>query len=150
MPTETRCPHIPFSLKFYQPEHSIYDRNASSTDHGQQIPFLDTMLIIDNNRKSTDTNKYLSFNSHNLIQSKRAVVESLFDRAKNIPTTISYQKSEHERIITDLTLNGYPTKFITQASQPKYFIRFHMYYLRERGIRANKASVIQCSRTNSI
>ncbi len=95
----------------------------SSTDHGQQIPFLDTMLIIDNNRcveidvfrKSTDTNKYLSFNSHNLIQSKRAVVESLFDRAKNIPSTISYQKSEHERIITDLTLNGYPTKLITQA-----------------------------------
>ena len=49
----------------------------SPTEHGQQISFLDTVLIIENRsveidvyRKSTHTNKYLLFSSHNPIQIK--------------------------------------------------------------------------------
>ena len=91
-----------------------------STECGQQIPFLDTMLTIDNNRnvkidvyrKSTHTNKYLSFSSHNPNQSKRAV-----DRAKNIPSTISGQRNEQERVMKDLALNSYSSKFIQQTVQ---------------------------------
>ena len=97
----------------------------SSTKCGQQIPFLDTMLTIDNHchvkidvyRKSTHTNKYLSFSSHNPNQSKRAVVKSLLDRAKNIPSTISGQRNEQERVVKDLALNGYSSKFIQQTFQ---------------------------------
>jgi hypothetical protein len=83
----------------------------SLTEHGQQIPFLDTILTIDNDRnvevdvyrKSTHTNRYLSFSSGNPKQSKRAVVKSLLDRAKNIPSTISNQRNEQERVMKDLT-----------------------------------------------
>ena len=97
----------------------------SSTKCGQQIPFLDTMLTIDNHRhvkidvyrKSTHTNKYLSFSSHNPNQSKRAVVKSLLDRAKSIPSTISGQRNEQERVVKDLALNGYSSKFIQQTFQ---------------------------------
>ena len=97
----------------------------SPTEHGQKISFLDTMLIIDENRsveidvyrKSTHTNKYLLFSSHNPIQSKRAVVRSLFDPAKSIPSTISYQRNEQERVMKDLAPNGCPSKFIQQISQ---------------------------------
>ena len=51
-------------------------------------------------------------------QSKRAVVKSLLDRAKNIPSTISNQRNEQERVMKDLALNGYSSKFIQQTSQP--------------------------------
>ena len=51
--------------------------------------------------------------SHNPNQSKRAVVKSLLDRAKNIPSTISNQRNEQERVMKDLALNGYSSKFIS-------------------------------------
>ena len=54
--------------------------------------------------------------NHNPIQSNRAVVKSLFDRTKSIPSTISYQRNEQERVMKDLELNGYPSKFIEQIS----------------------------------
>ena len=74
-------------------------------------------MEIDVYRKSTHTNKYLLFSSHNPIQSKRAFVRNLFDRAKSIPSTISYQRNEQKRVMEDLALNGYPSKFIQQTSQ---------------------------------
>ena len=72
---------------------------------------------VDVYRKSTHTNKYLSFSSHNPNQSKRAVVKSLLGRAKNIPSTISGQRNEQERVVKDLALNGYSSKFIQQTVQ---------------------------------
>ena len=102
-------------------QHSQHNDNIQftiemplSTEYGQQIPFLDTMLTIDHNRnvkidvclKSTHTNKYLSFSSHNSNQSKRAVIRSLLDLAKNIPSRISDQRNEQERVMKDLPLNG--------------------------------------------
>ena len=75
-------------------------------------------MEVDLYRKSTHTNKYLSFSSHNPNQSKQAVVKSLLDRAKNIPSTISNQRNEQERVIKGLALNGYSSKFIQQTSQP--------------------------------
>ena len=99
----------------------------SSTESGQQIPLFRyrDYLTIDNNRnvkidvyrKSTHTNKYLSFSSHNPNQSKRAVVKSLLDRAKNIPSTMSDQRNEQERAVKDLTLNGYSSRFIQHTVQ---------------------------------
>jgi hypothetical protein len=69
-------------------------------------------------RVLTQTNIYHSFSSHNPNQSKQAVVKSLLDCAKNIPSTISNQRNEQERVMKDLALNGYSSKFIQQTSQP--------------------------------
>ena len=41
---------------------------------------------VDVYRKATHTSKYLDFHSHNPAQSKRAVVKTLMDRAKCIPS----------------------------------------------------------------
>ena len=49
---------------------------------------------------------------------KRAVVESLTDRAEKIPTTKSDPNKEKRRIST-LQSNGYPKRFILNASKPK-------------------------------
>ena len=38
--------------------------------------------------------------------------------AKNIPSTISNQRNEQERVMKDLALYGYSSKFIQQTSQP--------------------------------
>ena len=43
----------------------------------------------------------------------------ILDRAKNrIPSTISNKRNEQERVMKDLALNGYSSKFIQQTSQP--------------------------------
>ena len=64
------------------------------------ISFLDTEVVVRPcgnvvvavHRKSTHTDKYLSFNSHNPKQHKATVVKTLFDRADKIPNTISKGK----------------------------------------------------------
>ena len=50
---------------------------------------------------------------------KRAVVKSLMDRAERIPTTKSDQSKEKQRVISTLQSNGYPKRFILDASKPK-------------------------------
>ena len=73
----------------------------STSQQGMSISFLDTNITIfddgslgvDVHRKNTHTNKYLSFCSHNPVQSKRNVVETLIDRADTIPSTDNRKKT---------------------------------------------------------
>ena len=50
---------------------------------------------------------------------KRAVVKSLMDRAAKLPSTKSDQIKEKQRLISTLQSNGYPKRFILDASKPK-------------------------------
>ena len=50
---------------------------------------------------------------------KRAVVKSLMDRAERIPSTKSDRNKEKQRIMSTLQSNGYPKRFILNASKPK-------------------------------
>ena len=70
-------------------------------------------------RKVTHTNKYLSFDSHSPVQSKRAVVKTLMDRAKCLPSSSEQQRNEEQRVISDLKANGYPVKFIEKTCERK-------------------------------
>jgi len=56
----------------------------------------------------THTNKYLDFESYNPAQSKRAVVKTLMDRAKYLPSTSERKQSQKQQLISDLKNNGYP------------------------------------------
>ena len=70
-------------------------------------------------RKPIHTDRYLSYFSHHPNMHKRAVVKSLADRAEKIPTTKSDRNREKQRIISTLQSNGYPKRFIVNASKPK-------------------------------
>ena len=48
-------------------------------------------------RKPTHTERYLSFDSHHPTAHKRAVVKSLTDRAKAIPSSVDQQSKEMKR-----------------------------------------------------
>ena len=94
----------------------------------KSIAFLDTTNSTVNEdgkvevgvyRNATLTSKYLDFHSHSPAQSKRAVVKTLLDRAKCIPSTTARRRSEERRVINDLKANGYPENFIKSVDQSK-------------------------------
>ena len=69
--------------------HKIEERKENNC-----ISFLDTVttrvhdrIQVSVYRKPTHTDKYLDFNSHHPAQHKRSVVNTLLDRAKNMPST---------------------------------------------------------------
>ena len=84
------------------------------------IAFLDTMTTRNPDgtmktsvyRKATHTDKYLQFNSHHPSQHKRSVARTLFDRAKNIPSTDADKLSEVQHVVDALKINGYTDQFI--------------------------------------
>ena len=92
----------------------------TSTPSGESIALLDTKCTVrpegtvnvNVHRKATHTNKYLSFQSHSPAQSKRAVVKTLMDRAKSLPSTESDRRAEKDRVARDLQANGYTKRFI--------------------------------------
>ena len=94
----------------------------STSEQGHAISFPDTNITftdngdieVDVHRKSTHTNKYMSFHSHNSIQSERNVVKTLIDRA-GVPSTDDRKQLEENRIIQELKLNDYPEKFISDT-----------------------------------
>ena len=65
-------------------------------------------------RKSTYTNKYLAFESHSPVQSKRAMIKTVMDRAKYHPST-SERKQTEKQVISDLKVNEYPRSFIQRC-----------------------------------
>ena len=65
-------------------------------------------------RKSTDTEKYLPFDSQNPEQHKAAVVRTLYHRA-NIPTTTQGKEIEKENVRRALHTNGYTSAFTNKA-----------------------------------
>ena len=85
-----------------------------------RIPFLDTLVTRKPNgeiftsvyRKPTHTDRYLNFNSHHPTNAKRAVVHSLMDRAKNIPSTSADKEGEIKHVENALVQNGFSKKFI--------------------------------------
>jgi hypothetical protein len=63
-------------------------------------------------RKSSHTDKYLLYKSHSHVNDKKAVVKTLLDRAKTIPTNSALQAQETENVIETLKLNGYQKRLI--------------------------------------
>ena len=96
-------------------------------ENESKIAFLDTMvhhqedgkLITTVYPKPTHTDRYLSYLLHHPSMHKRAVVKSLMDRAERIPSTKSDRNKEKQRIMSTLQSNGYPKRFILNASKPK-------------------------------
>ena len=78
------------------------------TEDGINISFLDTQTTVSLNgevvvavhRKSTDTEKYLPFDSHNPEQHKAAVVRTLYHRA-NIPIPLRREKKSKRKMFVE-------------------------------------------------
>ena len=93
------------------------------SEDGISISILDTQTTVSPNgevvvavhRKSTDTEKYLPFDSHNPEQHKAAVVRTLCHRANIIPTTTQGKEIEKENVRRALHTNGYTSAFINKA-----------------------------------
>ena len=93
----------------------------------QEIAFLDVSLCRQDNgqlvnkvhRKPTDTKSYLAFELHHPIAHEKAVVNSLTNRANNIPTTSDYRSKELKQVTSALLANGYQKWFIIDSSKPK-------------------------------
>ena len=66
-------------------------------------------------RKNTHTDKYLPFESHSHKNDKKAVIKTLLDRAKTIPSTSTLQTEEIHNVLRALELNGYKTSFIKEV-----------------------------------
>ena len=93
----------------------------------RKISFLDVTVCRQDNgrlstkvyRKPTHTERYLSFHSHHPVAHKRAVVKSLTDRAKTIPSSSDQQSKEMKHVTAALVANGYPKRFVIDVGKPK-------------------------------
>ncbi len=91
------------------------------------LPFLDTLNVVSINgsietsvyRKKTHTDRYLDFDSHHPICHKRGVVRALQSRADMVSSTERTKELEHQRIVSTLKENGYPTKLIKSTKRQK-------------------------------
>ncbi len=68
-------------------------------------------------RKTTHTDKYISFDSHHLLQHKNAVAKALFNRAGKICSTNEDRVEENLHVKTALKENGNPIHFIKRIKQ---------------------------------
>ena len=73
--------------------------------------FPDGQVEVEVYRKTTHTDKYLSFNSHHPMQHKRSVVSTLMRRANAVPSNQSLKTQEQKlmHIQESLQTNGYST-----------------------------------------
>ena len=93
----------------------------------RKISFLDVTVCRQDNgrlstkvyRKPTHTERYLSFHSHHPVAHKRAVVKSLIDRAKFIPSSSEQRSKEMKHVTAALVANGYPKRFVIDVGKPK-------------------------------
>ena len=89
-----------------------------------QIPFLDVLLKRRQDgtlqrsvyHKPTSSGQYLHFESSSPIEHKRALVKTLFHRARRICTSDTIDQTE-ENIKKDLASNSYPAEFIAYHSR---------------------------------
>ena len=82
-------------------------------ERGATTVFLDISCTeVTMHRKATHANKYLAFDSHSSAQHKRAVVQTLMNRAANLPSTEQGKIDEKETVWKDLQINGYTPQFI--------------------------------------
>ena len=63
-------------------------------------------------RKPTHTDRYLGYNSHHPSQHRRSVVNTLLQRAQEIPSTNAGRSRERRHVIKVLRDNNYPLRFI--------------------------------------
>ena len=61
----------------------------------------------------------LELQLHSPAQDKRAVVNTLMDRAKCTALTTAQRQSEKRRVINDFKASGYPKNFITSVWSTK-------------------------------
>lgn len=98
-----------------------YDPNLQFTmeiENNKQIPFLDLLLINDNNKIITNwyqkpiaTNRFLNFFSHNPVHQKIGIVYNLVDRAILLADE-RFHTSNLEKIKIILNNNNYPADFV--------------------------------------
>ncbi|XP_078353280.1 uncharacterized protein LOC144638052 [Oculina patagonica] len=88
-------------------------------EEDNRLSFLDTTtsrvrghVQVNMYRKPTHMDKYLDYNSHHPSQHKRSVVNTLLNRAKQIPTTNAERARERKHVIKVLKDNNYPLRFI--------------------------------------
>ena len=100
-------------------------RVTSEIESDGSIPFLDILISRRDDgsikrsvyRKSTWSGQYLHFTSFSPMREKRALVKTLFARARKICSEDSLT-TELETVKNTLLSNGYPHGFIDKHSQP--------------------------------
>ena len=100
---------------------------AVERETNRKIYFLDVTACRQDNgrlstkvyRKPTHTERYLSSHSHHPVAHKRAVVKSLTDRARTIPSSSDQRSKEMKRVTAALVANGYPKRFVIDVGKPK-------------------------------
>ena len=71
-------------------------------------------------RKQTHTDRYLSYDSHQPVEHKTAVVRFLMERASNLSSSSSERMIETQQVIKTLENNNYSKRFILRsATNPK-------------------------------
>ena len=88
-------------------------------EEDNRLSFLDTTttrvrgrIQVSVYRKPTHTDKYLDYNSHHPAQHMRSVVNTLLNRAQEIPSTNAERSRERRHVIKVLRDNNYPLRFI--------------------------------------
>ena len=109
-------PHIQFTVERATPMEgkptiALLDASVSTLPNGE--------IEVQVYRKATHTNRYLAFDSHHPAQHNRSVVNTLMRRASTIPSSDPLRTEEISHVQDSLQVNGYPTKFIDNAAQPR-------------------------------
>jgi hypothetical protein len=69
-------------------------------------------------RKPTDTDKYLSYNSHYPVSHKMSVERTLLQRAEYLPSNSDSQANEREYVLNVLRENNYSKDFLNHCLNP--------------------------------
>ena len=84
------------------------------------LPFLDVLIERQSDgsvltsvfRKPTHTDKYLDFQSHHPMAHKISVIRTLYNRARELSSTMVQRVREEEHVLKVLKENGYPGRVI--------------------------------------
>ena len=109
------------ALEFHDHLNSV-NPNVQFTkevEKDNRLSFLDTTttrvrgrIQVSVSRKPTHTDRYLDYNSHHPSQHKRSVVNTLLQRAQEIPSTNAGRSRERRHVIKVLRDNNCPLRFI--------------------------------------
>ena len=113
-----------------------------------RLSFLDTTttrvrgcIQVSVYRKPTHTDRYLNYNSHHPAQHKRSVVNTLLQRAQEIPSMNAGRSRERRHVIKVLRDNSYPLRFIRSCKSYHNSVR--------RDSRTNNTSSASAPSTSS-
>ena len=92
---------------------------TKEVEKDNKLSFLDTTttrvcgrIQVSVYRQPTHTDRYLDYNSHHPSRHKRSVVNTLLQRAQEIPSTNAGRSRERRHVIKVLRDNNYPLHFI--------------------------------------